>query len=335
MSNTNTNITSLKYPLRRLGRDGPLVSALGFGTMGIGAWYGAPLPDDKAFAWLDRAADLGVTSWDCADIYGTAEATLGRWFAKTGRREEIFLATKFGAFNVKGFTPGGPSPAADSSPTNIRAAIQRSLFELQTDYIDLYYQHRVDPSVPIEVVLKTLRPFVEKGTIRWLGLSNCSADTLRRAKTVAGIGEKIVAVQMEYSVFTLDIEKDGFARVADELGVAVVAYSPLARGMVTGKLRSRDAFEAGDIRLHLPRWSAENFPKNLIVVDKLAAIAARYERTPSQVALAWILAEHPNCKLHPSLMVLVQTWLNVDNRDRYSGLTHDRAIGGERARGGI
>ncbi|KZP11093.1 Aldo/keto reductase, partial [Athelia psychrophila] len=310
MPTTNTNTTPPKYPLRRLGRDGPLVSALGFGTMGIGAWYGAPLPDAEAFAVLDRAADLGVTFWDCADIYGTAEASLGAWFAKTGRREEIFLATKFGAFNLaKGYTTGAPKPAPDSSPAYIRAAVQRSLAQLQTDHIDLYYQHRVDPSVPIEVVLDALRPYVEAGTIRWLGLSECSADTLRRAKAVAGIGAKVVAVQMEYSAFTLDIEKSGFAAVADELGVAVVAYSPLARGMVTGKQRSRDAFEAGDIRLHLPRWSEENFPKNLVVVDKLAAIAARYGRTASQVALAWILAEHPTCKFH-LLPVIVSSCLN-------------------------
>ncbi|KAF7973885.1 hypothetical protein HWV62_14014 [Athelia sp. TMB] len=294
ISDTGLKSSTISYPKRQLGRNGPFVSALGLGTMGIGAWYGTPLPDAEAFTLLDSAADRGVAFWDCADVYGSAEATLGRWFAKTGRRADIFLATKFGAFNLaRGYAPGTPN-LPDSSPSYIRTAVARSLAQLDTDYIDLYYQHRVDPTVPIEVVMETLRPFVEQGKIRWLGLSECSAETLRRAKAVEGVGEKLIAVQMEYSPFTLDIEKNGFADVAKELGVSVVAYSPLARGMVTGKQRSRADFEPTDIRLHLPRWSEANFPKNLVVVDKLTALAARYDSTSSQVALAWILAEHPD-----------------------------------------
>lgn len=193
-----------------------------------------------------------MTFFDCADIYGSgtyipmlaytslqtliksaAEVTLGKWFEKTGRRSEIFLATKFGSFDLD---VGYKGPGSQiSKPSYIRKAIKRSLEKLKTDYIDLYYQHRVDPSVPIEVVLETLREFVEAGTIKWLGLSEPSPDTLRRAKAVKGLGDKIIAVQMEFSPFTLDIEKNGFAAVAEELGVAVVAYSPLGRGLVTGQ----------------------------------------------------------------------------------------------------
>ena len=166
-----------------------------------------------------------------SDYLLIAEATLGRWFSKTGRRADIFLATKFGAFDPSTGRKSGWS----SKPSLILKALQCSLTQLQTTYIDLYYQHRVDPNVPIEVVLETLRPAVEAGIVHWLGLSECNAETLRRAKAVEGLGEKVVAVQVEFSPFSLDIEKNGFAEAAEELGVAIVAYSPLGRGMVTGK----------------------------------------------------------------------------------------------------
>lgn len=162
-----------------------------------------------------------------------AELTLGKWFAETGRRSEIFLATKFGSRDPEGKFNEGKRPC--STPSYIQYALQRSLKRLGTDYIDLYYQHRVDPDVPIEVVLETLRPFVENGTVRWLGLSECSEETLRRAKSVKVVGEKIVAAQMEFSPFSLQIEKDGFAKAAKELGVEIVAYSPLGRGMISGR----------------------------------------------------------------------------------------------------
>ncbi|KAF8884458.1 NADP-dependent oxidoreductase domain-containing protein [Infundibulicybe gibba] len=270
------------FPTRQLGRNGPTVSALGFGAMGIGAFYG-PSNDEECIKTLTYAADRGITFWDTADVYGTSETFLGKWFTETGRRDEIFLATKFGA---------GRSP--NSKPDYIRGQLAKSLANLKTDHIDLYYQHRVDPDVPIEIVLQTLQPFVEKGQVRWIGLSECSAETLRRARAVPGVGEKVVAAQMEFSPFELGIEKTGFAAAAEEAGVAVVVYSPLSRGLVTGEYRSPADFAENDYRRMMPRFSPENFPKNLRVTDKLRDIAAKYNATPSQITLAWILAEHKN-----------------------------------------
>jgi aryl-alcohol dehydrogenase-like predicted oxidoreductase len=161
------------------------------------------------------------------------EAVLGKWFKETGRRSEIFLATKFGAFDL---TPGAPDLyRPNSKPAYIRKQLASSLKALNTDYIDLYYQHRVDPEVPIEVVLETLRPFVDEGKIKWIGLSECSIETLKRAKAVKGVGEKVIAAQMEFSPVELNVETSGFAKAAEEAGIAVVAYSPLCRGLLSGK----------------------------------------------------------------------------------------------------
>ncbi|KAF8172771.1 NADP-dependent oxidoreductase domain-containing protein, partial [Mycena galopus ATCC 62051] len=219
--------TTKQFPTRQLGANGPTVSALGFGTMGIGAYYGQT-DKTEAFKTLSRAADLGITFWDTADIYGNTEEVLGEWFTQSGRRAEVFLATKFGAIDLR---PDASKKtfAPCSDPVYIAHAFARSLERLQTDYVDLYYQHRVDPGVPIEVVLETLRPFVEQGKIKWLGLSECSPATLRRAKAVKGVGDRVIAVQMEYSPFDLEIETSGLLEAARGTGVAVVAYSPLVR----------------------------------------------------------------------------------------------------------
>ncbi|KAJ7456885.1 NADP-dependent oxidoreductase domain-containing protein [Mycena latifolia] len=279
------------YPTRKLGPNGPVVSAIGLGAGGMsGAFYGKA-DKSESFAMLSYAADRGVTFWDTADYYGISESIIGEWFAQTGRRSEIFLATKFGAGDLR----EGPNKGKIcSEPSYIEQAVQRSLKMLQTEYIDLYYQHRVDPAVPIEIVLETLRPFVERGQIKWLGLSECSAATLRRAKAVPGIGEKIIAVQMEYSPFELGIEANGLLDAANETGLAVVAYSPLGRGLITGRYRSLADFEEGDVRRMLPRFSSENFPKNLALVAHFETLAVKHTATPSQIALAWILAQHPN-----------------------------------------
>ncbi|KAJ7619297.1 NADP-dependent oxidoreductase domain-containing protein [Roridomyces roridus] len=282
---------SNNYPTRTLGPNGPVVSALGLGAGGLsGSFYGKAA-HEQVFEMLTYAADRGVTFWDTSDFYGESESVIGDWFAKTGRRSDIFLATKFGIVQGTGYLTGR---RFCSQPEYIKEAVQNSLKKLQTEYIDLYYQHRVDPSVPIEIVLETLRPFVDSGVIKWLGLSECSAATLRRAKAVAGVRDKIVAVQMEYSPFELGIERSGVLDAAKELGVAVVAYSPLGRGMITGRFKSLDDFEADDLRRMFPRFSVENFPKNLKLVDTFERLGTKYGATPSQVALAWILAQDPS-----------------------------------------
>ena len=168
---------------------------------------------------------------DSREPSSTVELTLGKWFDETKRRNDIFLATKFGALDPEGKFGGGRQC---SEPRYIKYALERSLARLRTSYIDLYYQHRVDPNVPIEVVMEALRAPLERGQIKYVGLSECSVDVLRRAKSVKGVGERLVACQKEFSPFELGIEKDGFAKVAEELGVSVVAYGPLGRGMITG-----------------------------------------------------------------------------------------------------
>ncbi|KAF7324362.1 Aldo-keto reductase yakc [Mycena sanguinolenta] len=307
---TITSAMSRPFPTRKLGENGPLVSAIGLGAGGIsGAFYGKA-DRTETHKMLTYAADRGVTFWDTADYYHScnilvviklnetnlsspAEEIIGNWFAATGRRSEIFLATKFGAADLR----EGPNKGKIcSEPSYIKQAFQRSLKMLRTDYVDLYYQHRVDPTVPIEVVFEALREFVESGQIKYLGLSEASVATLRRAKAVPGLGEKLVAAQMEYSPFELMIETSGFLDVANELGVAIVAYSPLGRGLITGRYRSPEDFEEGDVRRLLPRFSSENFPKNLVLVEHFEALGQKYKASPSQIALAWILAQHPHCK---------------------------------------
>ncbi|KIY47463.1 Aldo/keto reductase [Fistulina hepatica ATCC 64428] len=295
----------MPFPTRRLGKNGPIVSAIGLGTMGFGstAIYGKNNTDDTA-VWdmLDKAAGVGVTFWDTADMYGS-EDILGKWFEATGRRAEIFLCTKFGARDQ---SPNNPIPfnqrKPNSKPSYIRWRLEESLRQMRTDYIDLYYQHRVDPTVPIEVVIETLREPVLSGKVRWVGLSECSPEVLRRARADPAIGDRVIACQMEYSVMTLDIEKNGFAEAMKETGAGLVAYSPLCRGLLTGKIKSPDDFEENDLRRLLPRFSKENFPKNLAIVDKVSAFGGKLGQyswgsdhaTAGQIALAWILADYPD-----------------------------------------
>ncbi|KAJ8519182.1 hypothetical protein ONZ45_g3834 [Pleurotus djamor] len=273
---------------RQLGRNGPKVSAIGLGTMAMGL-SSDDTHDELAFRTLTRAADAGINFWDTADRYGRGETVLGRWFAQTGRRSEIILATKFGASDLS-----NPARAAfpNSKPSYIKWQVENSLKALQTDYIDLYYQHRVDPEVPIEVTMTALGELIESGKIRWIGLSECSIETLKRAKAVPGVGEKVIAVQMEFSPLEISIEKNGFADAAKELGVGIVTYSPLARGFISGRYRSPEDF--GDARKLFPRFSPENFPKNLAIVDKLKVVADAKGITTSQATIAWILASHPD-----------------------------------------
>ncbi|KAH9911870.1 NADP-dependent oxidoreductase domain-containing protein [Fomitopsis serialis] len=277
------------YLTRKLGANGPAVSAIGFGH-GVGTYYGQT-DSEEVFKTLTYAADRGVTFWDTSDVYGSSEE-LSASVLHDGRRSEVFLRPS---------SDRGHKLVAkqiykqNSKPAYIRQQLEASLKKLQTEWVDLYYQHRVDPEVRSKViVMETLGELVKSGKIKYIGLSECSIDVLRRAKAVPFAGEKLVACQMEFSPFEVGIEKSGFVAAARELGVAVVAYSPLGRGMITGRFKSRAEFEPADIRQMMPRFADENFPKNLGVVDEFRAIASKYSVTPGQIALAWILAEHPD-----------------------------------------
>lgn len=275
----------MSYPQRKLGDT--TVSAQGLGCMGMSMAYTSygGYDDEESAKCLTRAADLGITFWDTSDVYGphTNEKLIGKWFKDTGRRSEIFLATKFANY----FQDGQLLQRGD--PEYVKQSCAASLERLGTDYIDLYYQHRVDTKVPIEETVKAMVELKNEGKIRYLGLSECSAQTLRRAHAV----HPIAAAQMEYSPFALEIESEQteFLKTARELGVKIVAYSPLGRGFLTHTIKSRDDIEANDSRASHPRFSKEHFPENLKLVETLSAIAKQKGSTPGQLVLAWVLAQ--------------------------------------------
>ncbi|KAI4113109.1 MAG: hypothetical protein LQ345_005844 [Seirophora villosa] len=252
-----------KHPTRTLGRDGPQVPALGFGLMGLSSFYGVPTPDSERFALLDRAHELGCVHWDSAALYGDSEELLGNWFERTGKRTDIFLATKFGNH----VSPDGGREVRNDSEY-IRMAVAKSLERLKTDYIDLLYC---------------------SGKVRYLGLSECTASTLRRACKI----HPIHAYQIEYSPFSLDIEKRETAllETCRELGIATVAYSPLGRGMLTGQYTSIDDFDVNDFRRSIPRFSKDNFGRNLQLVEVLRGIADKKRCTTGQLTLAWLMCQ--------------------------------------------
>jgi len=269
------------------------VPSIGIGLMGMSFGYKHQTSEDEEeqhLAVLTRAADCGETFWDTSDVYGpfTNEELVGKWFKQTGRRKEIFLATKFGI--GKDAKTGERIIRGDRA--YVRQCIEGSLKRLGTDYVDLYYQHRVDKNTRIEDTVEEMALLVKEGKARHLGLSECSATTLRRAHKV----HPIAAVQLEYSLFYLDIERPeiGLKKACDELGIAVVAYSPLGRGFLTGELTSRSQLLEGDIRLNLPRFSEENFSKNLDIVNMLAQLAVKKGCTPGQLALSWLLKQGDN-----------------------------------------
>ncbi|KIW44792.1 uncharacterized protein PV06_03240 [Exophiala oligosperma] len=275
-----------KLPTRKLGKNGPEVTALGFGAMGLSAYYGAPKPDEERYALLDHVYNSGERFWDSADIYLDNEDLLGRWFKRNpGKRETIFLATKFANY----VNPDTGKREVHNEPEYIHRACDRSLKRLGVDYIDLYYAHRLDAKQPIEITVKAMKELKDAGKVRYLGMSECSADSLRRACKVVHID----AVQMEYSPLSMEIEDPQYnlLQTARELGVAVVAYSPLGRGFVTGSIQSRSDFEEGDFRLLAPRFSEENFPKNLKLVQEIKALADAKGCTPGQLVLAFLMAQ--------------------------------------------
>ncbi|VUC28420.1 unnamed protein product [Clonostachys rosea] len=275
----------MSFPQRKIGDD--LVSAMGLGCMGMSYSYTSfgGMDDEESLRVLTRAADMGLNMWDTADIYGNGknEELLGRWFKETGRRKEIFLCTKFGHVVKDGVL------AVKGDREHVLKSCDASLQRLGVDHIDLYYQHRVDSNVPIEESVAAMAELKKAGKIRYLGLSECSAKSLRRAYKV----HPIAAVQMEFSPFALEIESDqtGFLKTARELGVKVVAYSPLGRGFLTGSIRSRADLDASDNRLNHPRFSEENFPANLKLTDTLATMAKEKGVTSGQLVIAWVLAQ--------------------------------------------
>jgi aryl-alcohol dehydrogenase-like predicted oxidoreductase len=259
------------------------VSRIGLGTMGMSfAYTGAGRDDAESIRTIHRALDLGVTLIDTAEIYGpfTNEELVGR--AIKGRRDEVVLATKFGMFSHAG---GGPG-TLDSSPANVRTAVEGSLRRLGTDRIDLYYQHRVDPNTPIEDTVGALAALVAEGKVGHIGLSEAGVSTIRRTHAV----HPVTALQSEYSLWTRDPEA-AVLPLLRELRIGFVAYSPLGRGFLTGKIRSTEQFDATDFRATNPRFTGENFQRNLSIADEVEAIAAEVGATPAQVALAWLLAQ--------------------------------------------
>ncbi|MFJ4783789.1 aldo/keto reductase [Streptomyces sp. NPDC088794] len=269
---------------RTLGSEGLSVGAVGYGAMSFARPYGQSADhatDDSADALLGRAVELGTTLVDTADIYAGSEVAIGK--ALRSRREKVVLATKFGI--VRPLTPAGP-PVIDGRPEYVRERIERSLKLLGTDHVDLYYQHRVDPDVPIEETVGAMAELVKEGKVRHLGLSEAAADTIRRAHTV----HPISAVQTEWSVWERGIEREVFP-LTRELGIGIVPYSPLGRGMLTGRITSRDDLPEGDYRRKMPRFAPEAFEANLAAVETVREIARAHEAAPGQVALAWLLAK--------------------------------------------
>ncbi|TFY56534.1 hypothetical protein EVJ58_g7583 [Rhodofomes roseus] len=271
----------MSLPTSKIGQ--VAVSALGYGCMGISASYGKTLPDEDRFKVLDAVYASGCTLWDTADAYGDSEDLIGEWFKRTGKRSDIFLATKFGVRS------GVPGKVSNGDPAYVRKACERSLKRLGVDQIDLYYFHRPDPAVPIEKTVEVMAQLVSEGKVKYIGLSECSVDTFLRAHAV----HPIAALEVEYSPFTLDIEDDkiGLLKTARQFGTTIIAYSPLGRGLLTGKYKSPDKFDEGDFRRQIPRYSHENFPNILKIASGLEQIGARHGASAGQTALAWVLAQ--------------------------------------------
>ena len=274
---------------RTIGTD--QVGAIGLGCMGMSWAYGTP-DNTESLRVLERALELGVNHWDTADLYGSGdnEVLLSQTLAT--RRSEVFLATKFGNVFDRTLTSHQDQVTAnagwivDGTPAYIRRCIDRSLLRLGTTHVDLYYQHRVDPTVAIEESVGEMAKLVEEGKVRFLGLSEASAETIRRAHAV----HPIAAVQSEFSLWTRDYEEDVIPLCA-ELGITFVPYSPLGRGFLTGQIKSFDDLPADDWRRNSPRFQGENFDANLEIVRVVEDIAAAHQATPAQVALAWVLAK--------------------------------------------
>lgn len=316
-----------QFPTRSLGAHGLRVSALGLGCMGMSQSYG-PADEQESLATIDRALELGVTFLDTADAYGAGhnEELLGR--ALAGRRDSVVLATKFG------ITRDGPmATGVDGRPEYVRRCCEASLRRLHTDHIDLYYQHRVDPNVPIEETVGAMAQLVQEGKVRFLGLSEASPRSLERAAKI----HPISALQSEWSLWTRELEAEVLP-VARRLGVGLVPYSPLGRGFLTGTV-DRESFGDDDFRRNHPRFAEENFEHNMRLVELVRELAATKGVTPGQLALAWLLAQGPDVVPIPGTKRrryleenagAVAVELSDEERDRLSNLVPAEAWAGTR-----
>ena len=264
---------------RRLGKNGPVVSAVGLGCMGMSEFYG-PSSEEESIATIRRAIEIGCTFLDTADMYGPFKNELLVGRAIAGRRDKVFLATKFG--NQR--TESGDWVRINGTPEYVHQACEASLHRLGVETIDLYYQHRVDKTVPIEETVGAMAELVKDGKVRFLGLSEASAQTIRRANAV----HPITALQTEYSLFARDVEGEILPAVR-ELGIGFVAYSPLGRGLLTGAISAPTDFSEDDYRVNHPRFQPANFERNHKLVELLESMAAAKRITPAQLALAWLL----------------------------------------------
>tara|TARA_R110001599_G_C12257832_1_gene660202 strand:+ start:2089 stop:3045 length:957 start_codon:yes stop_codon:yes gene_type:complete len=271
-----------------LGTQGLRVSKLGLGCMGMSEFYG-PSDEARNLATLNKALDLGINFWDTSDIYGphTNEQLLGKILAE--RREEVLIATKFG---ITRDPEGGMG--MNSRPEYVKAACEASLRRLGVDVIDLYYQHRVDPAVPIEDTVGAMAELVAAGKVRYLGLSEASPEQIRRAHSTA----PITALQTEYSLWSREVEEE-ILPTTRELGIGFVAYSPLGRGFLTGSIASREDLDSDDYRLNSPRFSDDNLDRNLDLAEHIIELAAAKQVTPAQVALGWVLSRAENIAAIP------------------------------------
>jgi aryl-alcohol dehydrogenase-like predicted oxidoreductase len=270
---------------RKLGRIGPDVSALGYGAMGLSSAYGPAADRKDAIEILRAAVERGVTLFDTAEAYGpfTNETVLGE--ALTPFREQVVIATKFGF----GINPDGTRYGLDSRPEHIRQVADAALKRLRVETIDLLYQHRVDPNVPIEDVAGTVKELMAEGKVKHFGLSEAAAGTIRRAHAV----QPLAVVQSEYSLWTRDPERNGVLATCEELGIGFVSFSPLGAGFLTGKIDETTKFDSGDFRNISPRFAADARSANMALVDLLKRVAKEKGATPAQLALAWLLAQKP------------------------------------------
>ncbi|WP_214511838.1 aldo/keto reductase [Pseudomonas brassicacearum] len=268
---------------RQLGHRGPHVSSIGLGCMGMSDFYTTGVDEREAIATLHRAVELGVTLFDTADMYGphTNEELLGR--ALRGKRENLYLASKFGL--VRSSDPH--ARGVNGRPDYVRQSVDGSLKRLDTDYLDLYYQHRIDPEVPVEETIGAMAELVKTGKVRHIGISEASAETIQRAHAV----HPLAAVQSEYSLWSREPEHNGVLATCQRLGIAFVAYSPLGRGFLTGELKSPEDFATDDYRRFNPRFQADNFNRNLVLVERVKALALDKGISAAQLALAWVLAQ--------------------------------------------